>query len=192
VVCMARMNWGSGVDKAGRFFAHTNGGSDPGGWEPLFTPFGDDPKAQCQGLACRACSGLKPGHGHLNKVAWWTAMFAGEMFPVGPDREAARQWGRLAGLWHDLGKFSKEFQDYLAAAGGDSHEGEVRGRVDHATAGAQEAVKRFAVAGHFPAYGMAGHHSGLLDGEANGASQRARLAKSLSEKRTRFITSTFP
>jgi CRISPR-associated endonuclease/helicase Cas3 len=30
-----------------------------------------------------------------------------------------RQWGRLAGLWHDLGKYSQEFQDKLKAAAGD-------------------------------------------------------------------------
>jgi len=28
---------------------------------------------------------------------------------------AAADWGRLAGWWHDLGKYSEAFQQYLAA-----------------------------------------------------------------------------
>ena len=47
-------------------------------------------------------------------------------------------WGQLVGLWHDLGKFSDAFQDYLRASsplGGGAHAGEISGRVDHSTAG---------------------------------------------------------
>src|ERR1700691_5771081 len=29
----------------------------------------------------------------------------------------AKDWGRLAGLWHDVGKYQKAFQDYLFATG---------------------------------------------------------------------------
>lgn len=163
------------------FFAHTLPEKTSAEWEPLFTSFGLEASDTCQGDACQACELLVPGHGHLNKVAWWTEKFAGEMFPPGKARTTFSLWGRIAGLWHDLGKFSKEFQDYLAKAGGNSHEGEVLGRVDHATAGAQEAVRQFKVLGHFLAYGIAGHHSGLLDGEANGASQRGRLLKRAPE-----------
>lgn len=99
------------------------------------------------------------------------------MFPEGPDRKAAREWGRLAGLWHDLGKFSKEFQNYLLQAGGDSHVGEVQGKVDHSTAGARHAANHVKLIGHLLAYGIAGHHSGLLDGQTDHACQRTRLLK---------------
>lgn len=105
-------------------------------WEPLFTPWHDlparhslarrlgpvddpdavgghdlptDPQIACSGkngTPCPHCANLEPQHGHLNKVAHLTAKLAAEMFPEGPDRESARQWGYLAGLWHDLGKFS--------------------------------------------------------------------------------------
>ena len=50
----------------------------------------------------------------------------------------AAEWGRLAGLWHDLGKYSAEFQAYLRSANGlDAHlESRAGNRVDHSTAGA--------------------------------------------------------
>ena len=167
--------------ETGHVYAHSkqraNGSPAPlDEWEPLFTTFDDASATGCRRNACPLCERLEPNHGHLNKVASWTAKFAGEMFAEGQDRESARRWGYLAGLWHDLGKFSKEFQDYLHRVGGNAHEGEVQGKVDHSTAGAKEAVARFKVLGHFLAYGMAGHHSGLLNAE-EGASQRGRLQK---------------
>lgn len=173
---------GAGMIGSGRFYAHSKRCTDgsiapPHEWEPLFTPFGDDLETECQGENCESCKNLEAQHGHLNKVAWWTAKSAAEMFPAGPDRDTARQWGYLAGLWHDLGKFSEEFQNYLKQAGGDSHEGESQGRVDHSTAGAKHAVDRVKIVGHLLAYGIAGHHSGLLDGEANHSCQRSRLSK---------------
>ncbi|MFP4540374.1 MAG: hypothetical protein ACLFR7_01985, partial [Opitutales bacterium] len=83
-------------------------------WEPLFTPFGDDPETHCQGPDCPACARLDPRHGHLNKVAHLAARFAAEMFtPGSPEATAAAEWGRLTGLWHDLGKFAPEFQRRL-------------------------------------------------------------------------------
>ena len=121
------------------------------------------------------CADLDPYHGHLNKVARWAAEFAGGMFPPGTDRDAAKQWGYLAGLWHDLGKFAPEWQDYLKSKA-DPHAAEVTGRVDHSTAGAQHAAAKHLL-GHLLAYPIAGHHSGLLDGESNHACQRHRLGK---------------
>src|SRR5262249_54981995 len=73
--------------------------------------------------------------------------------------------GRLACLWHDLGKFSDAFQTYLRASAdsdGGSHTAEILGRVDHSTAGAQHAVRESrARLGRFLAYCIAGHHAGL-------------------------------
>jgi HD superfamily phosphohydrolase YqeK len=40
---------------------------------------------------------------HLNKVAEMARNFANDF--------GAGDWGYLAGLWHDLGKYSQEFQD---------------------------------------------------------------------------------
>lgn len=143
------------------FYAHTLKDHAPKNWEPLFTPFGLGAD-ECQGRECKKCESLDPRHGHLNKVAWWTAKFAAEMFPLGPNREAARQWGYIAGLWHDLGKFPEKWQTYLRSKA-DIHSDEVIGRMDHSTAGAVHAASR-SVYGPLLAYAIAGHHAGLADG----------------------------
>ena len=77
-------------------------------WEPLFTPFDDSCATACRKGGCPQCESLELNHGHLNKVAFWTAKFAGEMFVTPADREKAWQWGYIAGPWHDLGKFPWE------------------------------------------------------------------------------------
>ncbi|MFA4837032.1 MAG: CRISPR-associated helicase Cas3', partial [Dehalococcoidia bacterium] len=76
--------------------------------------------------------------------------------------------GGGGGLWHDLGKFSPEFQRYIRAASGiDAHLEGKPGRVDHSTAGALYAVEQFRMAGRILAYTIAGHHAGLSDWEAD-------------------------
>lgn len=94
-----------------RYYAHTK--SNPDGTlapecelEPLFS----EDCGTLKGLPCKKCQTLDAQHGHLNKVAYLAGKFAADMFPPGPDRESARQWGFLIGLWHDLGKYSKDFQ----------------------------------------------------------------------------------
>lgn len=62
---------------------------------------------------------------------------------------------RAAGLLHDLGKYTDDFQRRIA---GDAV------RVDHATHGAILAVERYGQLGHLLAYGIAGHHAGLANG----------------------------
>ncbi|MEM5787057.1 MAG: CRISPR-associated helicase Cas3' [Syntrophobacteraceae bacterium] len=78
-----------------------------------------------------------------------------------------QEWGSLAGLWHDLGKYSQAFQNKLKAAAGDQAHLEAKSRVDHSTAGGLYAVKCFAEAGRLLAYLCAGHHTGLPDWEAD-------------------------
>jgi len=46
-------------------------------FEPLYTGL-------C-GPDCEKCQKFDPDHGHLNKVAFWTARFAAEMFPDSSD-----------------------------------------------------------------------------------------------------------
>lgn len=64
--------------------------------------------------------------------------------------------GRLAGLYHDIGKYSSEFQEYLHRSGGE--------RVDHSTAGALELMEKRRPMLLPLAFCVAGHHSGLMDG----------------------------
>jgi len=152
-------------------YAHTLKDQPKEKWEPLFTPFGEGEK-ECQRHTCQKCEAMSPHHGHLNKVAYWTAQFAAEMLPTGPDRDAAHQWGYLTGLWHDLGKFAPEWQNYLTSIA-DPHTAEITGKIDHSTAGGIHATQR-GMLGHLLAYPITGHHSGLLDAESNHACQKAR------------------
>ncbi|MGH8744398.1 MAG: CRISPR-associated endonuclease Cas3'', partial [Burkholderiales bacterium] len=76
------------------------------------------------------------------------------------------EWARLAGLWHDLGKYSAEFQHYIKKASGydpEAHLEGTAGRVDHSTAGAIHAIEQFDSYGRILAYLIAGHHAGLPD-----------------------------
>ena len=123
-------------------------------WEPLFTPFGEG-EDQCQRETCEKCKSLEPNHGHLNKVAYWAAKFASEMFaPDSAEAKSAHDWGYLAGLWHDLGKFSAEFQERLYGS---------PLPVDHSTAGAHHCLQ-ITHFGPLLSYLIAGHHAGLADG----------------------------
>lgn len=109
---------------------------------------------------------------HLQSVAALARQFA--------DPFGAGDWAHTAGLWHDLGKYLPAFQKYLAAAGSPgSHNGELRGSVDHASAGAQHAVFAIPVLGHLLAYVVAGHHTGLPDAINEGPCLEKRLRKTL-------------
>jgi len=66
-----------------------------------------------------------------------------------------RAIAEVAGLLHDVGKYTDEFQRRIA---GHSV------RVDHATRGAMLAVERYGSVGWLLAYGIAGHHAGLANG----------------------------
>jgi CRISPR-associated endonuclease/helicase Cas3 len=84
------------------------------------------------------------------------------------DSFGAGEWGYVAGLWHDLGKYSEEFQTRLAALSDpDAHIETRPGRPDHSTAGAQHAQKALKDAGRLLAYAIAGHHAGIPDGNNN-------------------------
>jgi len=66
------------------------------------------------------------------------------------------EYGKAAGLLHDLGKYTVEFQGRL--------EGK-HPRVDHATWGAKIALEKYESFGYFIAYAIAGHHAGLANGD---------------------------
>lgn len=108
---------------------------------------------------------------HLQNVARISKQFANVF--------NASDWGYAAGLWHDLGEYSKEFQEYLKkSSDGDAHIENKPGRVDHSTAGAQYAVKMYKDYGKILAYCIAGHHAGLPNGiSTEESSLGARLKK---------------
>jgi CRISPR-associated endonuclease/helicase Cas3 len=93
-------------------------------------------------------------------------------------------WAYTAGLLHDVGKHSTEFQEYirrvtaLPEIEGGRHHGP-----DHSTAGAQTADKRFAdYVGWLMAYAIAGHHGGLPDGRSGDLSSTSSLEARLEKK----------
>lgn len=96
----------------------------------------------------------------------------------------AENWGRLAGIWHDLGKYRIGFRRYIRRANDpDAHiEGRVRGRdKTHSAAGAmwaqrylrEVAGKQGDVIARVLGYIIAGHHAGLDNWDGG---LKARLA----------------
>lgn len=114
----------------------------------------------------------QPLEDHLRGVAELARSFA--------DDFGAGEWGYLAGLWHDLGKYSSEFQKLLSESlDRILHEDKKSGRVNHSTAGASLATEKFGLAGRIFAYLIAGHHAGLPDwgGDATGNAALSRRLK---------------
>ena len=117
-------------------------------------------------------SDWQPLRDHLHNVAALAGRF-GAKFEAG-------QLARLAGILHDLGKYSEAFQAYITGRG--------QG-VTHSTAGAKEVI---ALVPAFPnkigaelaAYAIAGHHSGLPNG--------SRLRPSLEDRLKDPIESLSP
>lgn len=108
---------------------------------------------------------------HLQRVAELASDFAAEF--------SAAKWAYIAGLWHDLGKYSDEFQRYIRAAN-DAHVEGRPGQVNHSMAGALQAMARFNKLGRILAYLVAGHHAGLPDWQSESSplsSLRHRLVQ---------------
>ncbi|MCL5982153.1 MAG: CRISPR-associated helicase Cas3' [Firmicutes bacterium] len=103
---------------------------------------------------------------HLHDTATTAARFA-KFFD-------ADKLAYVAGLLHDIGKYSPEFQSRLCGN---------NIKVDHSTAGAIEAIKRYGTLGVLLAYVIAGHHCGLPDwgSEADEAALAGRLLKKLKD-----------
>lgn len=100
---------------------------------------------------------------HLESVGQLAASFA--------SRFGAQSLGNAAGVLHDLGKYSQDFQARLT--------GQAM-RVDHSTAGARVALERFGPVGWPIAYAIAGHHAGLANGQDG--ERRSSLADRLTAR----------
>lgn len=100
---------------------------------------------------------------HLSQVAILAAHFAGDR---------GREYAKVAGLLHDLGKAQELWQRYLLNKSGfekeNAHLEDVEAsnpqKIPHSTAGAKYAIKQLnQLIGHILAYIIAGHHAGLAD-----------------------------
>jgi CRISPR-associated endonuclease/helicase Cas3 len=83
---------------------------------------------------------------HLRDVAKLAGKFA--------DAFGAGKWGYLAGLWHDLGKYSPAFQAKLRGE---------HFQIEHTGAGAALAKEKIPVGWQTLAFVIAGHHAGLAN-----------------------------
>jgi len=99
----------------------------------------------------------EPLSDHLRQVGDRAAAFAE---PFGAGRVAL-----AAGLLHDIGKCSADYQGYIR--------GERAKGPDHSTAGARAAVAEYGRMGRLLAFAIAGHHSGLMDGTGNDGKGRS-------------------
>ncbi|MCD2436570.1 CRISPR-associated endonuclease Cas3'', partial [Acidaminococcus sp. NSJ-142] len=75
-----------------------------------------------------------------------------ESFATGPEM---KQMAYQCGKYHDVGKYSKEFQEYIR--------GLMKGGVDHSSAGAQLLFRNREMNSVYEAMCIAGHHAGLPD-----------------------------
>jgi CRISPR-associated endonuclease/helicase Cas3 len=118
-------------------------------------------------IADRDQDSWQPLSAHLEAVSQLTALRA--------EKFGAARLGAVIGLLHDLGKYAREFQDYISGRGPSP---------DHATAGAREIQKLAAATGPdrfaalIGAYCIAGHHAGLSNWRGDRALSD-RLAKEL-------------
>ncbi|MDT8296803.1 MAG: CRISPR-associated helicase Cas3' [Spirochaetaceae bacterium] len=104
---------------------------------------------------------------HLKQVASQAAEYA--------DAFDNSDWARIAGLWHDLGKYKPSFQNYIRTVSGymlEANKEGGAGRVDHSIVGAIYAKQRYGLGGENFAkvlgYLIAGHHAGLPDYDHTG------------------------
>ncbi len=115
---------------------------------------------------------------------WGTAELAEKFFKF-DDRLA--KFAHTAGLIHDLGKFSDEFQDYIRIKD-DEQRRKKRGKIDHSTAGAQVANEYFPEEsrelpiGRILEYAIACHHTGLINGGSGVAGYKSCLKGRLKKK----------
>jgi CRISPR-associated endonuclease/helicase Cas3 len=106
-------------------------------------------------LAHSARESTPSGHAllqHLQQVAHLAADFA-ELFD-------SADFAKIAGLWHDLGKYAPGFQDRIRAVA-EAHVEGTTGYGDHASAGAIHALEKLGPCGEAIALIIAGHHGGL-------------------------------
>ncbi len=92
------------------------------------------------------------------------------------DEFGSGDWAYLAGLWHDLGKYSDGFQKMLLASA-DAHIETKPGRVDHSTAGAIHAIEKFKIGGRIFSYLIAGHHAGLADWQTDTSARKSLVQR---------------
>ncbi|MCL7489415.1 MAG: CRISPR-associated endonuclease Cas3'' [Desulfobulbaceae bacterium] len=128
----------------------------------------------------------QPLEEHLKNVAEMAAEFAK---PFGGD-----QWACLAGLWHDLGKYSPAFQKKLYDANGfECHIETQPGRVIHSEAGGHLAAQKgWKGVDRVFSWLIMGHHAGLTDYESEHVGPKALEPKMREPFRSATVLENVP
>ncbi len=129
----------------------------------------------------------QPLEEHLQNVS---ALAAGFAYPFGGD-----QWARLAGLWHDLGKYSQAFQAKILIENGfESHLTTHPGRVVHSEAGGHLAIQKNWPRGadRVLSWLIMGHHSGLADYQPDKTGAKALEPKMREPNKSKEILNNVP
>jgi CRISPR-associated endonuclease/helicase Cas3 len=128
----------------------------------------------------------QPLEEHLENVANLAAEFAK---PFGGE-----EWARLAGLWHDLGKYSNEFQKKLYDANGiECHLETVPGRPVHSEAGGHLAsLKEWRGVDRILSWLIMGHHAGLTDYSSDECGARSLEVRMSTPAKSKSILSSVP
>lgn len=128
----------------------------------------------------------QPLEDHLRNVAKLAAEFA---TPFGGE-----EWAYLAGLWHDVGKYSDAFRDMLYDVNGiESHLETKPGKVVHSAAGGHLAQSRgWKGIDRVLCWLIMGHHAGLADYASADSGAKALEPKMRSPEESASVLETVP
>jgi CRISPR-associated endonuclease/helicase Cas3 len=131
-------------------------------------------------------SDWQPLHTHLKKVGELSSNFASQF--------GGESLAYLAGLWHDLGKYQKEFQSMLKDQTINKNKGPIKKpRIIHSSMGGWLAIwKKWKGYDRILSWLIMGHHTGLADyssSDSGGASLEVRMRNS---EKVKSIISDIP
>ncbi len=127
----------------------------------------------------------QPLEEHLKNVAELAASFASKF--------SGDKWAYLAGLWHDIGKYSPAFQAKLLRENGFETDLKSTVRVIHSEAGGHLAIlKGIKGVDRVLSWLIMGHHAGLADFESDETGAKALRIKMEHPERSRDIFDSVP
>lgn len=129
--------------------------------------------------------------GHLNGTAERSKSFAAKF--------SNELWGELVGYFHDVGKYSDKFQEYIRVNSG-YEEGNKQAKTDHTSAGAILAKELYPQFWPPISYCVAGHHAGLhnwypeigISGALSDRLKKEDLIENVRDKIPAFVTDIRP
>jgi CRISPR-associated endonuclease/helicase Cas3 len=123
---------------------------------------------------------------HLQNVEKLAGVFAEEF--------GSKEWGALAGLWHDVGKYGNSFQEMLLRENGFETDPSLHlGKVVHSNVGGHLAqLKMDPGFDRILCWIIMGHHAGLTDFGSDNVGSKSLEVKMRSPKNSECIIKTIP